>query len=267
LKKKREELKSLPIPDSKLDKRVQDLIELVCNVRAMEEALLEMKFDAKKNPLGKLSSAQIKAGYAALKEIENFIKANDFGTAFVEANNTYYTRSECVRQIDMRFYLFRLVPHEFGRHTPPLIKTTQHLKREIELLEALDDIEIAFSALNNTDTNARLNPIDQQYEQLKCRLEPMDKTTAIYQLIDKYLQSTHATTHQQYKMQIEDIFEVDREGEKNNFNDVGNKMLLWHGSRLTNFAGILSQGLRIAPPEAPVVSNFAFSRSNFSFES
>ncbi len=27
-----------------------------------------------------------------------------------------------------------------------------------------------------------------------------------------------------------------------------------HGSRLTNFAGIMSQGLRIAPPEAPVVS-------------
>ena len=28
-------------------------------------------------------------------------------------------------------------------------------------------------------------------------------------------------------------------------------MLLWHGSRLTNYVGILSQGLRIAPPEAP----------------
>lgn len=28
-------------------------------------------------------------------------------------------------------------------------------------------------------------------------------------------------------------------------------MLLWHGSRTTNFAGIMSQGLRIAPPEAP----------------
>ena len=28
--------------------------------------------------------------------------------------------------------------------------------------------------------------------------------------------------------------------------------LLWHGSRLTNWVGILSQGLRIAPPEAPV---------------
>lgn len=30
--------------------------------------------------------------------------------------------------------------------------------------------------------------------------------------------------------------------------DIDNKMLLWHGSRLTNFVGILSQGLRIAPP-------------------
>lgn len=27
---------------------------------------------------------------------------------------------------------------------------------------------------------------------------------------------------------------------------------MWHGSRITNYAGILSQGLRIAPPEAPV---------------
>ena len=29
----------------------------------------------------------------------------------------------------------------------------------------------------------------------------------------------------------------------------GERMLLWHGSRTTNFAGILKQGLRIAPPE------------------
>ena len=28
-------------------------------------------------------------------------------------------------------------------------------------------------------------------------------------------------------------------------------MLLWHGSRVSNFGGILRQGLRIAPPEAP----------------
>lgn len=30
------------------------------------------------------------------------------------------------------------------------------------------------------------------------------------------------------------------------------RTLLWHGSRLSNWVGILSKGLRVAPPEAPV---------------
>jgi hypothetical protein len=29
--------------------------------------------------------------------------------------------------------------------------------------------------------------------------------------------------------------------------NLANKMLLWHGSRLTNYVGILSKGLKIAP--------------------
>ena len=40
--------------------------------------------------------------------------------------------------------------------------------------------------------------------------------------------------------------------EYSRFKDLGNRQLLWHGSRMSNWAGILSQGLRIAPPEAPV---------------
>lgn len=43
-----------------------------------------------------------------------------------------------------------------------------------------------------------------------------------------------------------------RENEDQKFKkNLGNRKLLWHGSRITNFVGILSQGLRIAPPEAP----------------
>lgn len=33
---------------------------------------------------------------------------------------------------------------------------------------------------------------------------------------------------------------------------VPTRTLLWHGSRLSNWVGILNQGLRVAPPEAPV---------------
>jgi len=54
---------------------------------------------------------------------------------------------------------------------------------------------------------------------------------------------------------------VEREGEKERFEAMGwaslpNHKLLWHGSRLTNYVGILSQGLRIAPKEAPVTGYF-----------
>ena len=54
------------------------------------------------------------------------------------------------------------------------------------------------------------------------------------------------------------IFKVSRDGEYKRFRpfeQLHNRQLLWHGSRTTNYAGILSQGLRIAPPEAPVVSD------------
>lgn len=38
--------------ESKLDVKLQVLMELICDIRAMEECVLEMKFDTKKAPLG-----------------------------------------------------------------------------------------------------------------------------------------------------------------------------------------------------------------------
>jgi poly [ADP-ribose] polymerase 2/3/4 len=71
--------------------------------------------------------------------------------------------------------------------------------------------------------------------------------------MNKYLQTTHANTHTSYQLELVDLFSLKSEVEDIRYTkDIGNKMLLWHGSRLTNFVGILSQGLRIAPPEAPV---------------
>ena len=59
--------------------------------------------------------------------------------------------------------------------------------------------------------------------------------------------------------QVIDIFRIERKGEEERFKSSrfakvknSDRRLLWHGSRSTNFGGILSQGLRIAPPEAPV---------------
>ena len=72
-------------------------------------------------------------------------------------------------------------------------------------------------------------------------------------MLESYVKNTHAASHSSYKLEIIDIFKTNRDGEATSYtSDLHNKMLLWHGSRLTNWVGILSQGLRIAPPEAPV---------------
>jgi len=36
-----------------LEKKLQEFIELICNVEAMEAAVMEMQYDTKKSPLGK----------------------------------------------------------------------------------------------------------------------------------------------------------------------------------------------------------------------
>jgi hypothetical protein len=73
------------------------------------------------------------------------------------------------------------------------------------------------------------------------------------EVIEEYLKNTHAETHRTYQLELKGVFKLQSDPEDKRFRtDINNKMLLWHGSRLTNYVGILSQGLRIAPPEAPV---------------
>ncbi len=69
-----------------------------------------------------------------------------------------------------------------------------------------------------------------------------------------FLRNTHAPTHTGFSLQLEAVYGVARQGEAARFaafRDLPNHRLLWHGSRLTNFVGILAEGLRIAPPTAP----------------
>lgn len=221
---------------SALDVKVQSLLELICDLKAMEECVLEMKFDTRKAPLGKLTSEQIRAGYTALKKIEDCLKRKGSNRELLEACNQFYTR----------------IPHDFGLKPPPIIRTEEELKEKIELLEALSDIQIAVKMVQSSGDGDE-HPLDQQYRSLCCQLQPLEPSSNGFKVIEKYLLSTHASTHQDYSMSVLDIFSVDREGESNNFlSSLHNRTLLWHGSRLSNYVGILNKGLRIAPPEAPV---------------
>jgi len=256
--KAKKEEEDLPIPDSKLPASIQSLMSLIFNTSFMQQQMLAMSYDSAKLPLGKLSKTTINQGFLALKAIGELI--NDASLArsqYGMALNQVY--------IDLTNRYYSVIPHAFGRNVPPIINNPQMLKREVELIESLGDMKIATEVLKDTskvvvDKNGnRINPIDKQYESLELEeATPLDKNSAEYINLASYLQKTHGKTHY-LKLSIEDIFRIERQGETQRFADAGfdklqndNRYLLWHGSRVTNFAGILSQGLRIAPPEAPV---------------
>jgi len=58
------------------------------------------------------------------------------------------------------------------------------------------------------------------------------------------------------------VFKIQRKGEAERFEPnkaIGNRRLLFHGSGMSNYLGILAQGLRIAPKEAPT-TGFMFGK-------
>lgn len=230
--------KKRKILESQLDKKVKELIELICDKNIMEQTLKGLDFDVNKSPLGKVTAEQIQAGYKALSKIADAINNNSGKTSLLqEACNEFYTR----------------IPHYFGMKVPPLIRTNDEIKTKIELLDALNDIHLGIKAITfkQEDEKEIRNPVDVQYDKLNVKLEPLDHADDDFKVLEKYIQSTHGATHSAYKMQVKDIFVCQKDSLKFK-GKVGNRMLLFHGSRLSNFAGILSQGLRIAPPEAPV---------------
>lgn len=93
------------------------------------------------------------------------------------------------------------------------------------------------------------NPVDSNYENLKCTIDPIDQKEKEFKMINEYIQNTSFGR----SIKIIDLFKIERENEAKvyNPNKLDNKKLLFHGSRFSNYVGILSNGMRIAPKEAP----------------
>ena len=230
--------KMKPGDNSSLAQPIQELICMIFDKQTMEDTLIEFELDLEKMPLGKLSCFQFFDANLVLTELKDLIeKQPNDKTKILDATNKF----------------FSLVPHNFGLKKVPLIDNQEKLKAKEDMLGTLLQIEIAYTILQSTDNQGK-GQVDQCYEKLDTKLEVLDKTSNKFNIIEKYFENGHGSTHNNFKMEIMEVFEVERNGENERykkFKEMDNHMLLWHGSRTTNFAGILSEGLRIAPPEAP----------------
>ena len=222
---------------------VKEFVELIFSEKMMAQQLASLSIDLEKMPLGGLSDKQAQRGYAILCDIAAALKEPP-------ADESAHAQ----RLLGLTEAFYNTIPHKFSlSKTPPVISTRELLLEKIETIEALLQVNAAQSLAAGGAAQAPLSahPADSHYRSLKCDLEPASEEEVA--MVAQYAASTHAATHSSYSLKVRQVFRAEREGEAAAHTPaLGNRQLLWHGSRLTNWVGILSQGLRIAPPEAPV---------------
>jgi len=232
-------------------------MQLIFNQAYFEASMNNFNYDANKLPLGKLSKATISRGFQTLKDLSAL-----FDDASLAANYQQSLQG-AIEHLSNLFY--SLIPHSFGRDRPPIISSHDMLKREVELLESLSDLKDAHNIIKSENDSDDIHPLDSRFNALGLReMTPLSTESVEFDEIRKYLFNTCGQTHY-YNYNLQDIFRIERQGELDRFEKsdyasiASDRRLLWHGSRATNFGGILGQGLRIAPPEAPV-SGYMFSK-------
>ena len=110
-------------------------------------------------------------------------------------------------------------------------------KAKLQLLEALADIQVALNMLSTVEDEG-LHSLDRKYRQLDVNISALEMKSNQWKMVQHSIQSTNATTHGMYSMEVLDVFCLDNEVAR--YEDRGNTKLLYHGSRLSNWAGILS---------------------------
>jgi len=243
-----EEESKVDIQKSGLPKPVEDLIELIFDYRMMSDQMKKIGYDPSRMPLGKLSKNAMQKAYEVLNQVAQALKNQ--------------RPSSEINELSSRFYSY--IPNDFGFRPMSefILNTEAKVKEKLEMLASLEDVQIAIKLLEsaNVQNAFRLldsanKDIDRNYRILNCALTPCEKYSEEFNMVLDYMKNTHAMTHCDYKLELLDLFSVKRQGEAERFTkNLHNKQLLWYGSRITNYAGILSQGLKIAPPEAPVTA-------------
>ena len=251
------------LPDCTLSQELQELMLFLFDAGNMKKSMASQNYNYNKLPLGKLSRSTIERGYLALKELGDVIlnpklaqekHERSLTAAFNDLSSQYYT----------------IIPHDFGRNRQTPINTEAQLKAEMDLVETLGNMQISNEILKDTEypkdqQGNATHRLDAQMRALGLRETiPLGRKSVEFSHLESYLNHAKDGYCLSSDTEIQNIYRISRSEEIDRWIAGGydaegmktkpvkdHRRLLWHGSRGCNFGGILSQGLRIAPPEAP----------------
>lgn len=146
--------------DSALPKSVQRLMGLIFNQQFFADTMRELDYDANKLPLGKLSKRTLERGFEILRDLGELLM-----DPAVADNKHNMTWPEAIAACSNAFYT--VIPHAFGRSRPPVISSDEKLKKEINLMESLSDMQIASAIMKDTEGDDAVNELDRQFAGLR----------------------------------------------------------------------------------------------------
>ena len=228
--------------ETKLEEKVYNLIKLICSNEMFERELRFAGLDLARMPLGRISGKMITIGYEILRDIE------------AELARPGGPNTKVLAELSGEFYT--MIPHNFGCNKAAnfAINAFDKIRDKSELLASLAGVRETVREVSWTQNKGvkrictHANPIDEHYKLLNYGLSHVHPRSEEFALINEYKVNTQGGDHTA-DTKIRNVFKVTGSPAITKGRD--NRMLLWHGSPLTNWMSILSHGLKIAPPEAP----------------
>ena len=178
-------------------------------------------------PLGVLTVGQIEKGEEVLTEIHALFQSKKGTKAkFQDLSGDFYTA----------------VPHRIGRTRDAIdaaiIDTIGEISQKQETLQLMKDM----LAVNGEGGSVLFDDqVDQQYTALGTELVAVENGSGEFKEWEDYVLKSQVKSK---NIKVERIFKVKRSSEWDTFDtSVGNDKMLYHGSRIQNWVGLLTRGI------------------------
>ncbi|KAJ9057124.1 hypothetical protein DSO57_1025556 [Entomophthora muscae] len=149
--------------------------------------------------------------------------------------------------IELNSEYFTLIPHKsnFTGGLSPILSAHIWTKESLDL-ERLSYLHTGSNVLLAAIQKAKdISPLDYCYHVIGCQLQEVSQQDPWYSMVEQYMDQDGSTN-----FELAGLFRTRREEETANFcpfEASSGRKLLWHGSKVENYFGILSKGLRAAP--------------------
>lgn len=223
-----------------LETKVIDLIKLISNTDIHTKAMRSFGVDTKKMPLGKISASIIDDADGILFALSEIVGSIEDGT-WGESKKALDITDDYIRNViySLSNKFWTRIPYACGREKPPVIDNPYRIDQCAELIDIMRNTKIATQIIRK---NVGIFDI---YKGIDANISMCSEETEI-DFVTNFVLGTKAPTHN-YKLEVLEVYCVHKATEDRNdiFYKTSNHMLLAHGSRMSNFVGILSTGLRI----------------------